>query len=308
MFKKHFYINRWNIGIVRKPIMDCVTGTIENREIHWFPVLKGHQFMADPFMVYKNNYIFLFYEFLDYRNKIGKIHFAKIHPMDFGVQETGEALSTHMHLSYPYVFKEGKDFYMIPESSASHEISLYQAERFPNQWKKIHTLLPFGGIDNTPLYYDGRWWLFFTLSQYRGQALQELHLAFSDHLLGPWQLHPKNPVKTDRSSARPGGTPFFHDGYLFRPAQDCSKTYGGGVAINKILTLNPYEFYEETIKTILPIADSPYTHGLHTLSCSGNQFTLLDGLHVAFTPFKFVSTWRRRWFRMRSFMNHKFLF
>lgn len=300
MFKKHFYINRWNIGIVRKSIMDCVTGSIKNSEMHWFPVLKGHQFMADPFIVHENNFIFLFYEFLDYRTKIGKIHFSKINPFDFSVHETGEALSTTAHLSYPYVFKVGNDFYMIPESSAAGEIQLYQAVYFPYQWKKVHTLLKLGGIDNTPIFYDGRWWLFFTLSQYKGQALQELHLAYSDHLFGPWHLHPKNPVKIDRSSARPGGTPFFHKAYLFRPAQDCSKSYGGGMAINKIITLNPYEFYEETIKTIPPITDSPFTQGLHTLSCCDHPFTVLDSLHVDFTPFKFISTWQRRFFRLRK--------
>lgn len=301
--KKHFYINRWNIGILKSPIANCLNGKIDNRDITWFPVLSGHQFMADPFVVSENGSLFLFYEFLDYSNKIGKIHFARINPSNFSVEETGEALSSSTHLSYPYVFKQGKDFYMVPESSASKEISLYIATRFPHQWKKIHTFFHLGGIDNTILFYNNQWWLFFTLSHYKEQALQELHLAFCDSLMGRWQLHPKNPVKIDRASSRPGGTPFIHEGNLFRPAQDCSKSYGGGVVINKILELNKNTFHEKRVAALSPVSSAPFPDGLHTLShCNAGTFSIIDSLRLEFTPFKFVSTWKRRWFRFQQML------
>lgn len=296
--QKHFYINRWNIGILKTPIANCLTNEINHQDVHWFPPLKGHQFIADPFAVFHDSNLFLFYEFLDYRNKIGKIHFAKLNPYDYSLQETGEALSSTKHLSYPYVFKESGCFYMIPESSKSKEISLYLATRFPNKWEKVHTLLNVGGIDNTILFYNNRWWLFFTLSDYKNQALQELHLAFSDDLMGKWQLHPKNPVKIDRASARPGGTPFVHQKSLFRPAQDCSKNYGGGITINKVLQLTETVFHEEAANRLSPILHSSFPDGLHTLSrCDGGAHGVIDGLQIRFTPFKFVSTWKRRWFR-----------
>lgn len=301
--QKHFYINRWNIGILKSPITDCITNQINNRDVEWFSLVGRHQFVADPFAIYHNNQIFLFYEFLDYRNKIGKIHFAKLNPQGFSLQETGEALSSTKHLSYPYVFKEGENFYMIPESSTSKEISLYVALRFPDKWEKVHTLFNIGGIDNTVLFYNNHWWLFFTLSHYKGQALQELHLAFCDNLTGKWQLHPKNPVKIDFTSARPGGTPFVHKGSLFRPAQDCSKNYGGGITINRVLKLSENAFHEETVTTLFPIPNSPFRDGLHTLSCCDcGTFSVIDGLHIEFTPCKFVSTWERRWFRFHQIL------
>jgi len=56
--------------------------------------------------------------------------------------------------------------------------------------------------------------------------LTKLRVWFADDLLGSWCPHPGNPVKPDIRSARPAGTPFVHDGALYRPAQDCSRTYG----------------------------------------------------------------------------------
>jgi len=85
-----------------------------------------------------------------------------------------------------------------------------------------------------------------------------------------------NPVKTDVRSSRPAGVPFWHHGELFRPAQDCSQTYGGQIAINKIRVLTPTEFREEVVKVVTPPAEGPYQMGVHTLSAVGD-FTVIDG-------------------------------
>jgi hypothetical protein len=66
------------------------------------------------------------------------------------------------------------------------------------------------------------------------------------------------------------------DGALYRPAQDCSVTYGGAVVINRIERMTPEEFSEQVVTRLAPAADGPYPHGLHTLSSAGNV-TLVDG-------------------------------
>jgi hypothetical protein len=66
------------------------------------------------------------------------------------------------------------------------------------------------------------------------------------------------------------------DGMLHRPAQDCSRTYGGAVVINRIERLTPEEFVERPVRHLAPAAHGPYPHGLHTLSGAGNV-TLVDG-------------------------------
>jgi hypothetical protein len=93
-------------------------------------------------------------------------------------------------------------------------------------------------------------------------------------------------VKVDVRSARPAGTPFVVDGTLYRPAQDCSRTYGGRVTINRVLILTPLAFREEPFAFVDPDPEGPYPDGLHTLSQVGNV-TLIDGKRTLFVPVEF---------------------
>ena len=104
---------------------------------------------------------------------------------------------------------------------------------------------------------------------------------WADDLLGEWHPHAANPVKIDPRSARPAGTPFVHAGSLYRPAQDCSRSYGGGVAICRVDVLTPTEFREEVVREIRSLPTS-YRRGTHTLASVG-EATLVDGKRLVFT-------------------------
>jgi len=130
-----------------------------------------------------------------------------------------------------------------------------------------------GAVDPTLVFYRDRWWLFFTERKHSNTHLCLFH---SPDLEGEFLPHRLNPVKTDVRSARPAGTPFIHEGILYRPAQDCSVTYGGRIAVNRVLKLTPDEFLEETVRHLEPPAGSIYRQGIHTISKAGD-FTLIDG-------------------------------
>ena len=89
-------------------------------------------------------------------------------------------------------------------------------------------------------------------------------------MMGPWTPHAGNPVKTDVSSSRPGGNMFWHEGRIYRPAQDGSRCYGGALAINRIDVLNDLQFEETVVRRIEPDASWPYRDGIHTLSGWGD--------------------------------------
>jgi hypothetical protein len=76
-----------------------------------------------------------------------------------------------------------------------------------------------------------------------------------------------------------------HEGRLYRPAQDCSETYGGAIAINEVEVLTTDRFRERVARRVRPEPGSRYPAGRHTLSAMGSQ-TLVDG--------------KRRMFRGRS--------
>ncbi len=121
---------------------------------------------------------------------------------------------------------------------------------------------------------------------------------YADDLLGPWRPHDGNPVKTDVRSSRSAGTPFAHEGHLYRPTQDCSRTYGARVVLNRVNKLTPEEFVEEAVREISPIA--PYSDGVHTLSSCG-EMTLIDGKRVVIrSPLRAISVAKKLFARRMS--------
>jgi hypothetical protein len=132
--------------------------------------------------------------------------------------------------------------------------------------------------DPTVFSHEGRWWLICTL---RGD--RDLHIWHADELEGPWRPHDGNPVKSDIASSRPAGQPFMLDGELCRPAQDCSRTYGGRVVIQRIDALDERHYEETTIATLEPDPTGPFPGGLHTVSALGDS-TLIDGCRWTFSP------------------------
>jgi hypothetical protein len=152
----------------------------------------------------------------------------------------------------------------------------------PHRWELFHTLLEdFSAADSTLLRHDNKWWLFCTSSEsFRRGHNSHLYIWYADELYGTWKPHPRNPVKIDIRSSRPAGQFFTHGGNVYRPAQDCSRTYGGALRINRIDKLSESEFEERTVGTITPPRKS-YNKGIHTISLAGD-YCIVDAKRYVF--------------------------
>ena len=264
--------DQWAIGIVRAPIHAFLDAPVE-RPVAWLPEPSRDAFLADPFALPSANGVAILAERLDRQARRGEIcAVASADGHNFGPPSAVLALPTH--LSYPYVFESDGVLYCIPEMHQSGATRLFEVAPHPQPWRFAATIIDgVAAIDPTILRHDGRFWLFFTTN---ADSNGTLHLWWATELAGPWRPHRRNPVKYDPRSSRPAGAPFAHDGQLFRPAQDCSETYGGAVRINRILRLTTDEFEEQTVAVVRPDANGPYPSGLHTLSPLGDR-TLIDG-------------------------------
>jgi len=155
------------------------------------------------------------------------------------------ALERDYHLSYPFVFEWQDDLYMIPETASVQAVELFRAERFPDRWQQVTTLMDnVAAVDPTICEHDGRMWLFANIGELGVSVEDELYLFYSDSLFGPWHAHPLNPVVSDVRRARPAGRLFLRDGHLIRPGQDSSKTYGGAVVFNRVDVLTEQDYRE----------------------------------------------------------------
>jgi hypothetical protein len=256
--------------------------------VRWLPTRGSHRYLADPFGVAHDHGVTILAE--DYDHGTGRGYIARIEADDPGPPEPVIRMPEHM--SYPYLFQYRGELYCIPESCERRQVRLYRADPSLSTWTPVAVLIDgFAAVDSTVFEHEGRFWLLCTDQD--TCSWSALHVFHAPDLLGPWSPHAANPVKTDVRSSRPAGKPFVHDGALYRPAQDCSRTYGGAVAINRVLRLTPTEFAEEVVRVIEPDADGPFPDGLHTLAAAGNV-TLIDGKRMIFVNDVFRREARRR--------------
>ena len=139
------------------------------------------------------------------------------------------AIELPVHMSYPFIVEDNGHVYCIPETADASEIALYEAEEFPRAWQKRAVLLNgIAALDPTIVRYDRRWWLFCAIKDRYGGM--HLHAYHASALAGPWTSHARNPVKTDIGSTRPAGTPFVHDGHLYRPCAGTARSHMGAAS------------------------------------------------------------------------------
>jgi len=285
-----FRIEEWNIGVIYDPISVFLEPGVTSK-IHWFPPPERGKLFADPFVVTKDKRAYILCEEFDYRSGKGRI---VSFDLSKGIPRPEVALELPVHASYPYLLEYDGEIYCVPETSQAREIGLYRAQDFPNKWTKAGTLLSdFAGVDPTVFQYEGRWWL--ACANRDDGQWEKLFLWHSEDLSGPWISHRMSPVKTDIHSSRPAGTPFMHKGSLYRPAQDCSRTYGGRIKLNRIVVLTPTQFKEQEVLTIEPQGTEPYPEGMHTISSAGG-IVAIDGkrLRLARTIFEFERNLKRQ--------------
>lgn len=267
----------WHPLIVPLPLGEIIArGTLEGLPLHWAPGLERLQFRADPFGYWRGGMLYVFVETFDYRHPVGTID-VLVFDGEYRFVEQRAVLREPWHLSYPVVFDAEGETWLMPEANQSGRLTLYRSLTFPDRWEPALAItVDPAPVDATPLWHDGRWWLFYSSNAHGQDGMRALNIAFAERLAGPWTPHPRNPVRIDLASARPGGTPIVLDGRILLPVQDCARTYGGAITLLAIDTLDETRFEARpTTRFTAPSAAAPFGAGLHTLSAAGPA-TLID--------------------------------
>jgi hypothetical protein len=235
----------------------------------------NRRFYADPFPVEHDGRVVVFVEEFPHRTGkgvISAVSFDAIGP----VGRPEPVLELPYHLSYPFVFAADGAWWMIPESCAAESVELFRATDFPRGWVKERTLLRNVVASDATLFQDaGRWWMAATVRDRGGSYSDALHLWSAPHFSGPWTPHAKNPVLVDIASARPAGRIVERDGILWRPVQDCRRSYGAALGLARITRLDDQGF-EQEVEAILTPGTSWPGRRLHTLNQAGG-FEFIDG-------------------------------
>ncbi len=265
---------RWTIGIV-PATLDTILTRGQLPEPRWLSAAPPDRYWADPFpLVVTGDRITMLAE--EYRYREGRGTIVRLEAdRDGCVRDSRTEFDSTHHLAYPFIVRDGETAYCVPDAAASGQACAFRIGSTADS--KLTLLADFPAVDPTIVHHDGRWWMFCT--RYGKANQTDLHLFEADAWRGPWRPHPLNPVKSDARSSRPAGAMFAHQGALFRPAQDCSRRYGGAIAINRIVDLTPTRFREETIGVLKPSPSWAWPDGMHTLNAI-DDIVIVDALRV----------------------------
>lgn len=182
------------------------------------------------------------------------------------------------HLSYPYLFEWEGETFMVPESEAGREISLYRMGDTAKEWCRMPALMTgVRAVDTSLLFHEGRIWMFTSFLREPDFAshYRELHLFHA--LTFPttqWTPHPDNPVVCDARHARMGGGFLRHDGNLFRIAQGARLgEYGTSIELRRIVRLDTDGYVEVPAGSIAPDW-APALDGAHHMAVRGDLMVI----------------------------------
>ena len=260
---------RWRVGILSQTPEELATG-YDGSKVTWLPPRKNG-YHADPFGVAASagQYEIIFAEAYDFAERLGYI----VSIDREGNEQT--VLREPFHLSFPQIVEQAGETWLLPEAKAAGCLRLYRPDPFPQRFVRGPVLIENIAAADPTLFCDEQgYWLF--AGDGAAQDETTLVLYHADQLMGPWRPHPMNPIKIDLGSARPAGPLFRTAGKLWRPAQDCRRSYGGAIVLNEVLALTPEIYVERQGPRLLPDARGPCPDGLHSLTPFGDGF-LIDG-------------------------------
>ena len=181
-----------------------------------------------------------------------------------------DVLDLDYHLSYPFIFEEKGDIYMIPEASENNRLEIYKCAKFPDKWELYSTAFEGEGVVDTLLYLDKdmQKWLFINKTSNPSSGFEnELFIYKIDSLkLNKIEPHKQNPVIIDSRVARNGGAIFEFEGKTYRPSQrNVDGIYGRALNINQIKELTINDYKEDCIRIVKSDFQKGFTsiHHLH---------------------------------------------
>ncbi|MGQ1890974.1 glucosamine inositolphosphorylceramide transferase family protein [Thermophagus sp. OGC60D27] len=240
-FRENYLVPRWRLIIMTVEslkLMKRVRGEVISppKGVEW----------ADPMLVDAGDNLYLFIE--EEVNEKGHISVTTLDRNTLKpLENPSVVLNLSTHLSYPFVFSEKGQWYMIPENSEGNNLTIYRALHFPDVWEPFRTVFENEKwVDTTPFYHNNKWWIFSVKKpKAYASSYQDLYLFYTDDIIqGKWVAHPQNPVVSDIRHARPAGPLFNFNGKLYRPTQNCLHKYGGGMKLCRVDILSEYEYSE----------------------------------------------------------------
>jgi hypothetical protein len=257
------YLSHWGIAIA-----DVKT---KRFKLYWSK--KLYQW-ADPFLFEWEDETYVAFEEYDWKTKKAYIVYSSLNAWHLSTPQI--LLEEPYSISFPFIFKNNDNLYMIPETHHGRGIFLYQIIKQKGVFitTKVRTLVDNIDAADSVIIFSGGVYLFTSLGLNKTSRMNHsdnLTVYFSDDLLNGNFIRVNDVIIDDmgkeNANFRNAGSVIHFNGEFYRLSQDCSKVYGGDININRITNLSPDRYQEEYVRSVIkPLALE--TTQMHTLNIS----------------------------------------
>lgn len=254
--KTKLFAESWNVAFRKRNDRDFP----ENLASPFTVINNSYRYWAaDPFLFEEDGEAYIFAELYDYIKKRGVIGYCRINDKN---KKWNPVIQEPYHLSFPFLYRESGNIYLLPESSQREQLYRYRAVHFPDRWEKDAVFFnDVRYVDTTPFTFHGKK-LAFTYDLTR-PSLRILNFSDGEDFLAD---------VSSPEMKRPAGfiDPLTH----VRAAQNCQEDYGKGLIFYRYTVGEDLSFLEEEICRVMPenltLSDKLYLDGLHTYQRSEN--------------------------------------
>ena len=269
----------------------------------------GSCWLADPFLFEHGGKVYVFYEAFDMMGRKGRLGYSVLDPDTKTLTPPKIILDRSYHFSWPYIFEQDGEIYIMPETLGDYRVRLFRAVNFPDEWTEDEIIINDIYACDSILLEDGcRRYLLASETyhntpdgEYASCRVKNVLFEFSPEVrfaLKPTgKINPEGRLVSEGDyGIRNAGKIFRADGKLIRPGQNSRRVeglelppYGRGVVLFQIDSINPYSEHEifavdcDSITPHLKKKNAEKIIGLHTYNFS-EHFEVIDFAFVRPIP------------------------
>ncbi|MCR5092601.1 MAG: hypothetical protein K6B72_01305 [Lachnospiraceae bacterium] len=225
-------------------------------------VLDCKQWWADPVPYREGDQDYVFCEVMDRSREIGWIGVSEM-DRDGRMSRPEPVIREPFHMSFPELLTDGRDLYMIPETSAAGEIRVYKKGATIRDWSLYATFPGYRVVDlsvaKTETAASGH-----TVCTLLGSSETEPHSLLTKLRLFELDLQEKTLAELTEETAeteptywnRNGGSVIRSENALIRVAQEAEEGfYGRNICLFQIDRIGRGQHYQETLQKKITIND-----------------------------------------------------
>lgn len=260
----------WNIAYTRSNWKNNFSKNKVNKIIN-----PKNRWFADPFVIKKKKFHYIFFEDYSLKNKKGSISCVRIDQKNKS-KHFRNIVKENFHLSFPFIFNYKKNYFMVPESSKNNSVRIYKCIKFPDKWRFVKKIIKNVDLVDPIIFKWKADWILIASKSENEFLYNKLCVYITKNPLSTnWKPLDSNPIIESNILGRNAGLIKESNKKIYRISQAyLPGNYGAFISVNKILSIIKNKYIEKKINKIFPTHEKNLK-GIHTLSYVKN-FTAFD--------------------------------